>query len=82
MPNQVNPIQIIQMIKQGQNPQQLILDYLSNSLGTTPIGANLLNLARNNRTAEIEQIARNMCASQGRDYDKEFNSFKQMLGIK
>lgn len=48
----------------------------------TPIGANLLNLAKQNRTAEIEQIARNLCAQRGVDYDKEFNSFKQKLGIK
>jgi hypothetical protein len=44
-----------------------------------PMMGNLLNLARQNRTADIEQIARNICASQGIDYDKEFSSFKEGL---
>ena len=43
----------------------------------TPFGANLLNLARNNNTKEIEKIARNLAAQRGIDFDKEFNAFKQ-----
>lgn len=46
------------------------------------MGRNLLDLARNNQGAQIEQIARNIVAQQGGDYDKEFNAFKQMLGLK
>jgi hypothetical protein len=30
-------------------------------MADTPLGSNLLNLAKNNKTAEIEQIARNLC---------------------
>ena len=43
---------------------------------------NFKNLVENNRGEEIEHIARNAFKSQGRDFDKEFNSFKRMLGIK
>ena len=57
---QVNPMQLIQQIKNGQNPQQLMLSILENQMQDTPMGANLLNLARNNQTAEIEKIARNI----------------------
>jgi hypothetical protein len=46
------------------------------------MGANLLKLVQENNGAEIERIARNMVASQGKDFDTEFNSFKKMLGIK
>nr|DAG21762.1 MAG TPA: hypothetical protein [Caudoviricetes sp.] len=35
------------MIKQGQNPQQLMLSLLENNMGGTPMGNNLLNMARN-----------------------------------
>lgn len=80
--NPVSPMQILQMIKSGSNPQQLMLSYLENQLGGTPMGANLINLARNNQGAQIEQIARNIVAQRGGDYDKEFNAFKQMLGLK
>jgi hypothetical protein len=46
-----------------------------------PIANNLLNLAKNNQTAEIEQVARNMLKEQGKDFDKEFNDFKRMFGL-
>ena len=80
---QVDPMQLIMMIKQGQNPQQLMMNILETQMQDTPLGANLLNLARNNNTAGIEQIARNLAAQKGIDFDKEFNAFKQKyLGIR
>jgi hypothetical protein len=45
------------------------------------MGQNLLRLAQNNQTADIEQIARNICAQRGIDFDKEFTAFKQQLGL-
>lgn len=76
----VDPNRLIQMIKQGQNPQQLMLSILESHAGT-PMGANLLNLARNGQTAEIEKIARNLCKERGVDFDQEFNNFRRMLGV-
>jgi hypothetical protein len=58
---QVDPRQLIQMIRSGQNPQQLMLSILSGQAGT-PMGANLLNLAKNGNAKEIEQIVRNLYA--------------------
>ena len=78
---QVNPNQLINMIKNGKNPQQLMLSILENQMKGTPMGDNLLFLARNNRSADIEQIVRNLYSQQGRDFDKEFFAFKQMLGL-
>lgn len=80
---QVDPMKLIQQIKNGQNPQQLILSILENQMGNTPMGANLINLARNNQTAEIEKIVRNITQQRGLDFDKEFNAFKrQFFGFK
>ena len=81
MPNQLNPMRVIEQIRQGQNPQQIMIQYLENKLGDTPMGANLLELAKNNRSADIEQIARNLLKQRGLDFDKEFTAFKQMLGL-
>jgi hypothetical protein len=53
------------------------MNVLENQMQDTPLGANLLNLARNNNTAEIERIARNIASQKGVDYDKEFHAFKQ-----
>lgn len=77
---QMNPIQIIQMIKGGSNPQQLIMSFLQQQ--NNPMANNLLQMAQNGNTSGIEQITRNICAQKGLDFDKEFNSFKQQLGIK
>lgn len=77
----VDPRQIVQMIKNGYNPQQLMLSILEGQAGT-PMGANLLKLAREGKTAEIEQLARNLSKESGVDFDTEFNTFKQSLGLK
>lgn len=74
-----DPNLILQMIASGQNPQQLMINYLQGQMQGSPFGENLLNLIQNNKTAEIEQVARNLCAARGLDYDKEFNSFIQKV---
>ena len=81
MAYQVNPLQIIQMIKGGQNPQQLMLNIMQQNMGDNPIYSNLMQLAQNNQTKDIEAFARNYAKQQGFDFDKEFNSFKKNLGL-
>lgn len=76
----VDPNRLIQMIRQGQNPQQLMLSILEGHAGS-PMGRNLLNLARNGQTQEIEKIARNLCRERGVDFDQEFTKFRRMLGM-
>jgi len=59
-----------------------MLSVLSQSeMAGTPMGKNLINLARNGNTAEIEKIARNIAKQKGMDFDKEFNAFRQNLGL-
>lgn len=69
------------MIKQGYNPEQMMLGVLEQRMKGTPMGDNLINLARSGNTAEIEKIARNMTAQRGGNFDKEFSAFKQRLGL-
>lgn len=76
----MNPMDFLNMVRGGQNPQQMMLNVLQQ--GNNPMSQNLFNLARQGNTAQIEQIARNLCAQRGVDFDKEFNSFKQQLGIR
>lgn len=64
------------------DPRQVVINMLINKMGGTPMGDNLLNLARNNDTMGIERIARNICSQQGKDFDKEFSAFKQQMGFK
>lgn len=75
----VNPNILLQMIKSGQNPQQIMLSILGQN--TTPLSQNLLNLARQGNTAEIEKIVRNLYAQQGgTNFDQDFTAFKKSLG--
>lgn len=79
---QVNPMEIILAIKNGQNPEQIMLKVLENGIGNSnPLIANLITLAKDNRGAEIEMIARNLAKEKGLDYDKEFNAFRQKWGL-
>ena len=56
------------------------MNIVKQRMGNTPIGQNLIKLAENNQTQEIEQIARNICQQRGVDFDKEFTAFKSMFG--
>lgn len=76
----MNPMDIIQKIRSGQNPEQIMISILEEGVASNnPIAANLLDLAKNNRTADIERVARNLCAERGINFDKEFNNFKYNL---
>ena len=50
----VNPAELIKMIRQGQNPQQLMINILENNMKATPMGENLLSLIKEGKTADIE----------------------------
>lgn len=77
----MNPMQIIEMLKNGGNPQQIVIGMLEQNSQDNPVLNNLLSLAKEGNTQEIENFARNMLKEQGKDFDKEFNSFKQSLGF-
>jgi hypothetical protein len=73
--------QFITMMKNGQSPERLVMNMLETQMKGTPMGDNLINLARQGNTAEIEKIARNLVAQRGGDFDKEFLNFKRQLGL-
>lgn len=78
----MNPVmQFMQMMRNGGNPEQMMISMLQQKVGNTPMGQNLLKMAQNNDGKGIEQVARNLCAQRGLDFDKEFAAFKQQLGL-
>ena len=76
-----NMMQIISLMKNGGNPQQMVLSMLEQQTEKNPFAANLLQLAKGNKSGEIEQIARNLAKEKGIDFDTEFNNFKKTLGL-
>ena len=55
MGSNFNPMSILQMIRGGSNPEQIMMNYLQEKLQGTPFGENLMQLAKDNNTAEIEK---------------------------
>ena len=77
----VDPKMLIQMIRQGQNPQQLMISILQGQTYNNPLGKNLLSLAQSGRTDELEKVIRNLYTQQGgKDFDKDFEAFKRAIG--
>ena len=68
-------------IARNGNPQQIVMNMLQQNAQGNPMFANILSLAQNGNTQEIENIVRNMARERGIDFDKEFNSFRQMFGL-
>ena len=66
----VNPMQLIQMIKGGQNPQQLVMNILQQKSQTNPILNNAMNLAKNGNQSALETLARNLAEQRGLDFDR------------
>lgn len=75
----VNPMQLLQMIKGGNNPQQLVMSILTQQAQSNPMLSNVMQLAQAKDTAGLEKIARNLAQERGMDFDKEFANFKQMF---
>ena len=68
-------------LKKGYRPEQITLNIVESKMRGTPMGDNLIKLAREGNGAEIERIARNLATQQGIDFDKEFNAFRKQFGL-
>ncbi len=77
----MNPMQLIQLIRSGGDPQQLVMSILQQNSNNNPILSNLLECAQHNDVKAIENVARNICKEKGVDFDQAFSSFKQNLGL-
>ena len=72
----VNPMQLIQLIKSGNNPQQLIMNIFQQQKGNNPILDNAMKIAQNGNISGLEMMARNIAQQKGLDFDKEFANFQ------
>lgn len=75
----VNLMQLIQLIKGGQNPQQLLMNILQQQGQNNPVLNNAVNLAKQGDVSALQMVARNLAAQRGLDFDKEFTNFKNQL---
>lgn len=74
-----NMMDFMKMVKNG-NPQEIVMSMLKQTAQTgNPMATNLINLINSGDMQGVERLARNVARERGIDFDKEFNSFKQMF---
>ena len=77
----MNPMQLLAMLRNGQIPQDYLIRVLQSMGAKNPMANNLADLVQKHDAAGVEALARNLCQSQGKDFDKEFASFKKQMGL-
>ena len=77
----INPIMLMQMLR-GGNPQQAIMNAIRNQAGQNPVLNNALDMAEKQDAKGLEQLARNLCESNGVNADDMVKQIKSQFGMK
>ena len=74
-----SPLNIVKrfMGQQG-SPKELLLNFMQRN-DSNPMINNLIQMAKEGNTQQVENFARNAFKEQGRDFDREFAQFKSYL---
>lgn len=76
----MNPIQMIgQILQSGGNPQNFIMGMMKNN--NNPMAQNAMKMLQNNDAKGIEQMARNLCQSNGVTPEQAIENAKKMFGM-
>ena len=78
----MNPMQFMQMMKGGGNPQQMIMNNMKSQAGNNPVMNNALQMMEKGDNAGLEKLARNLCKERNINPDEAFNQIKGQFGIK
>lgn len=73
----MNPLNMIKGMMGINNPKDIVMKLLSQN--NNPIFNNLIEMANKGDTKGVENFARNYMKSQGKDFEQEFNNFKDMF---
>ncbi|MCD7724326.1 MAG: hypothetical protein LUI12_02030 [Clostridiales bacterium] len=79
----MNPIQIIQMLKSGGNPQQMIQQMMNNSqIMQNPMAKNAINMYQKGDMDGLRTMANNLAKERGTTVDDVKSSIMQQFGMK
>lgn len=70
----MNPLQLISMIKQNNNP----INFMQNILGSNPQFQRVMRMVDGKTPEEMKQVAMNLCEQQGIDFSQAVNQMKSM----
>lgn len=76
-----SPLNIVKrFVNQQGNPKELLLNFMQKN-DTNPMINNLIQMAKDGNTQQVETFARNLFREHGRDFDTEYQNFiKQIKG--
>ena len=77
----INHMMLMQMLR-GGNPQQAIMNAMRNQAGRNPVLNNALDMAEKQDAKGLEQLARNLCESNGVNADDMVKQIKSQFGMK
>ncbi len=77
----LNLMQLMQMMRSG-TPQQMIFNNLKSQVGNNPVLGNALDMAQKGDSKGLEELARNLCKTNGVDADEAMKQLKSQFGIK
>ena len=77
----IDPMMLMQMLR-GGNPQQAIMNAMRNQAGQNPVLNNALDMAEKQDAKGLEQLARNLCESNGVNADDMVKQIKSQFGMK
>ncbi len=78
----MNPMQLMQMIRGGGNPQQAIINMMKQQSGNNPVIDNAISMMEKGDNAGIEKLARNLCKERNINPDDILSQVKNQFGIK
>lgn len=77
-----NPMQMMQMMKGGGNPQQMLMNMLNQQSGNNPILQNVLKMVESKDYNGVEKLARNLAKEKGVNVEDALTQLKQQFGMK
>lgn len=73
MANNLNPMQLMMMLKQG-NPRQVAMSIINQNYSNDPTIRSLVQMAERGDTQNLERIVGNMLSAQGKNFSAEMQN--------
>lgn len=78
----INPMQLMQMMRPGGNPQQALITMMKRQAGNNPVMNNAIQMIEKGDSAGVEQLARNLCKEKNLNPDDVLSQIKTQFGMK
>ena len=78
----INPMQLIQLMRSGGNPQEALNIILQKEDWNNPVLNHAIQMMKNGDGTGIERLARNLCEERHIDPEKALSQLKNQFGMK